>query len=161
MKLKCMIVAFIATLFILSCKKQERPQPIYAGSPYDPYRYGYPYGSPYYPYPNNYPDTNRFALPYTAWNVNGYVKYYYLNTGIILSEGNYEAGRPSGYWKIFYPNGRMMREGNYSNGILSGYWKFYYDNGFMKEEGNYSNNIKSGTWKYYYPNGIKYWEVSY
>ncbi len=110
------------------------------------------------PYPYNYysivPDTNRFVVPNTHTNTNGYKVSYYPNSNIKSAEGNYENGHASGYWKMYYSNGRLMREGNYSNGQLSGYWKFYYANGYKKEEGNYQNNIKSGNWIYYYSTGI-------
>ena len=105
------------------------------------------------PHVNNYPDTNRFAIPYTDPVVNGYTKFYYQDSYQLISEGDYINGRPSGYWKLYYPNGFYMREGNYSNGQLTGYWKFYYPDGKMQEEGNYQNNLRSGTWKYYYPSG--------
>jgi antitoxin component YwqK of YwqJK toxin-antitoxin module len=99
------------------------------------------------------PDTAKFAIPYAYYNINGYTQFYYPNSYVLSCEGNYQNGTPSGYWKQYYANGRMMKEGNYSNGQLSGYWKFYYASGQINEEGNYQNNIKSGTWKYYYPNG--------
>ena len=107
------------------------------------------------PYAGVIPDTNRFAIPYSYNWVNGYQTYYYPNSNTISSQGNYQNGAPSGYWKQYYTNGNLMKEGNYSNGQLSGNWTFYYSSGIKKEEGNYQNNIKSGTWTYYYENGIK------
>lgn len=106
-----------------------------------------------YPYSGIIPDTNRFAIPYTYYGVNGYTTYYYPNSRTISSQGNYQNGSPSGYWKQYYSNGNLMKEGNYSNGQLSGNWIFYYPSGIKKEEGNYQNNIKSGNWTYYYENG--------
>jgi len=106
------------------------------------------------PQPGFLPDTNRFNIPTTYSFVNGYTTFYYPNSTIISSQGNYQNGNPSGYWKLYYSNGNLMREGNYSNGQLSGYWKFYYSTGVEEEEGNYQNNIKSGNWIYYYPSGI-------
>ncbi|WP_299255097.1 hypothetical protein [uncultured Cytophaga sp.] len=99
------------------------------------------------------PDTGRYVVPYAYYNINGYTRFYYPNSYVMSSEGNYQNGSPSGYWKQYYANGLMMKEGNYSNGQLSGYWKFYYPSGQIKEEGNYQNNKESGTWKYYYSNG--------
>jgi antitoxin component YwqK of YwqJK toxin-antitoxin module len=106
-----------------------------------------------HPYVSSIPDTNRFAIPYTYNSVNGYRTYYYPNSNTISSQGNYQNGSPSGYWKQYYANGNLMKEGNYSNGQLSGNWIFYYSSGIKKEEGNYQNNIKSGNWTYYYENG--------
>ena len=114
-----------------------------------------------YPTPDGYPDTNRFNLPYTSTYANGYTKYYYPHSNTLVSEGNYENGAPSGYWKVYYDNGKLLREGNYSNGYLTGYWKFYYVSGCLKEEGNYENNVRSGTWKFYYPNCIEASEGNY
>ena len=110
------------------------------------------------PHPRNaynyIPDTNRYSVPMIYANVNGYKYSFYPYSNIKSSEGNYEHGVASGYWKLYYSDGKLLREGNYSNGKLSGYWKFYYPNGLKKEEGNYQNNIKSGNWIYYYPSGI-------
>ena len=134
MKYLPLYILFLGVILSSSCNRHR----------HDPY--------PYYAYPV-IPDTNRFHLPYTNPSVNGYTKYYYPGTGILSSEGNYENGTPTGYWKFYYSNGMLMREGNFSNGQLSGYWKFYYSNGLLKEEGNYSNGIPTGYWKYYYANG--------
>ena len=114
-----------------------------------------------YPYSGVIPDTNRFTIPYTYYGVNGYTTYYYPNSRIISSQGNYQNGSPSGYWKQYYANGKLMKEGNYSNGQLSGNWIFYYPSGIKKEEGNYQNNIKSGNWTYYYESGILSSEGNY
>lgn len=109
------------------------------------------------PHPRNYytsiPDTNRYAAPITSSATNGYIYSYYPYSNTVSSEGNYEHGVPSGYWKTYYPSGRLLREGNYAHGKLSGYWKFYYQNGLIQEEGNYQNNVKSGNWIYYHNNG--------
>jgi antitoxin component YwqK of YwqJK toxin-antitoxin module len=145
-------ILLVGFLGIVSCKKKEHH------ISYDGY-YG-PNGS-LYPYPNSVPDTNRFVLPYAYVGLNGYTKFYYPSSGLLISEGNYENGTPSGYWKLYYPNGNLMREGNYSNGTLSGYWKFYYESGLLKEEGNYENNIRSGYWKSYNPNGTLSSEGNY
>lgn len=106
-----------------------------------------------YPYSHVLPDTGHFAVPYTYYGVNGYTTYYYPGTNTISSEGNYQNGSPSGYWKQYYANGNLMKEGNYSNGQLSGNWIFYYHSGTKKEEGNYQYNIQNGHWTYYYENG--------
>ncbi len=132
----------LSGLLWCACKKTPPP---YVDDPF--------YQNRYNPYIYNYPDTNRFNLPYANPVLNGYTYFYYANSYQLISEGNYQNGTPSGYWKIYYPNGKMMREGNFSNGKLSGYWKFYYNNGNLSEEGNYQNNVRSGTWKSYYNNG--------
>lgn len=139
----CIILSLLSLL--ASCRK-HREGPL-------PTNYYYYDGSTNNPHYYTYTDTNRFILPYADRAINGYSKFYYAGTGILISEGNYENGTPSGYWKLYYPDGKIMREGNYSNGQLSGYWKFYYVDGKMKEEGNYTNSIRTGTWKYYHPTG--------
>lgn len=82
-------------------------------------------------------------------------------SGQIKSEGSYNNGVPSGYWKFYYENGRLKKEGNINNGQPSGYWKYYFENGLLLAEGNFNNGIQSGHWKYYYPNGPKESEGSY
>lgn len=139
MKLNVFRTVFTACLLaagLASCKKP--------GHQYDPYPYRYT---------GVLPDTNRFAIPYTYYTVNGYTTFYYPNSTVISSQGNYQNGSPSGYWKQYYPDGRLMKEGNYSNGQLSGNWVFYYPSGIKKEAGNYQNTVKSGTWTYYYEDG--------
>jgi len=137
MKQLAIYACIVSVLLLASCHKKHD----------EPYYYTHPY-------PAVLPDTGHFVVPYANQNVNGYTTYYYPNTNIISSQGNYQNGSPSGYWKQYYPNGNMMKEGNYSNGQLSGNWIFYYSTGVKEEEGNYQNNTKNGNWTTYYPNGI-------
>jgi antitoxin component YwqK of YwqJK toxin-antitoxin module len=45
----------------------------------------------------------------------------------------------------------LISEGNYNEGLKSGYWKNYDLTGTLINEGRYSNDEKTGEWKYYHP----------
>lgn len=124
-----------------------------------------------------------------AWigdsSLQGFTVHSFTNSNVIESEGNYDSGIPSGFWKFYYPDGRIHMEGNYSNErkngfwksfnqagflewegnftncIRDGFWKFYYPNGQLKSEGNFTNAIKNGNWKFYFDNGVLDTELNY
>ena len=86
-------------------------------------------------------------------NLQGYYTFYFENSNVLESEGNFDNGIPSGFWKFYYPDGRLRLEGNFSNQQRNGFWKSYYANGFVEWEGNFNNCIREGYWKFYYTNG--------
>lgn len=67
----------------------------------------------------------------------------------LLAEGNVDAGVPNGFWKYYFPDGKLWKEGNYTNGRLQGFWKLYYENGNLREEGHYEDCQRNGFWKIY------------
>lgn len=67
----------------------------------------------------------------------------------LLAEGNVDTGVPNGFWKFYFPNGRLWKEGNYTNGRINGFWKLYYENGNLREEGHYLDCERNGFWKIY------------
>lgn len=82
--------------------------------------------------------------------VNGYVQNFYPDSVKIESEGNYNNGIPTGFWKFYYLNGNLKYEGNYTNQKQIGFCKEYFENGFIKEEGNFKNCVRDGFFKFYH-----------
>jgi len=89
----------------------------------------------------------------------GYKKFYYPETitggaqGIIQSEGTIRNGKPDGYWKTYYKNGKLKSEGNRTNYKLDSLWKFYNEAGLTTLEINYNNDMKQGEKRTYNETG--------
>lgn len=103
----------------------------------------------------------------------GVWKSYERNTGVLVEEENYVAGKLEGiktsYYndgkilqtqmfkndvlhgkKIMYaPNGKISSEYNFVNGKSHGYFVEYDENGKKKFTGKYTMNKPRGIWKYY------------
>ena len=62
-------------------------------------------------------------------------------------------GRQQGYWKYFYPDGKIRMEGEFINGGRAGLWKFYYPGGNVQQQGAYKANKPEGNWTWFYPAG--------
>jgi len=59
----------------------------------------------------------------------------------------------NGYYKMFYPNGKLAQEQQYKNDTLVGTERFYYEEGPLKSENNYLKGEFDGSTKEYYSNG--------
>lgn len=81
----------------------------------------------------------------------GYWKFYY-KSGVLREQGDYYEGLKSGWWQTFDENNKLIEEASYSRGELSGYNKKYI-HGVISEEGKQFNGRKRGAWKYYHKNG--------
>ena len=67
-----------------------------------------------------------------------------------------------GYEEIRDEDGNLRGKGNYKNGVRSGFWRFFYPNGKIDNCGYYGNdglrlsiNEYGDTWDYYYEDGSK------
>ena len=45
----------------------------------------------------------------------------------------------TGYWEVYWRNGKLWYKGNYINGNKEGYWVYYWDNGNIRFKGHYKN----------------------
>ena len=70
-----------------------------------------------------------------------------------VEEGQYVDGRKIGIWKRFWPSGKLRSEINYALGLPSGYYTLYYENGKTEETGTWLYGRYSGTFKRFYLNG--------
>jgi antitoxin component YwqK of YwqJK toxin-antitoxin module len=59
----------------------------------------------------------------------------------------------TGYWEVYWRNGKLYSKGNYLNGSLDGYWEAYRRNENLMWKGNFKDGIKEGYWEYYCYNG--------
>lgn len=71
----------------------------------------------------------------------------------VVEEGEYEAGKKTGLWKVYYSNGKLKSEIEYKNNRPNGLFKTYYDNGQVEEEGTWKGTFYTGSFKRYYSNG--------
>ena len=84
---------------------------------------------------------------------NGFYRFYYPS-GKISSEGFLKERKPDGYWKTFYENGTLKSEGNRKNYELDSIWKFYSDSGRILLAINYSEGKKNGFRTTYLKNEV-------
>ncbi|GEM_PF-1756661 len=82
----------------------------------------------------------------------GFTVLNFPSSSVKKSEGHFDDGVPSAYWKFFYKNGKVHWEGNYSNGQLNGFFSLYYESGRVRERGRYANCQREGYWDFHFDN---------
>ncbi len=84
----------------------------------------------------------------------GYWETYYDGAKYLMQKGSYDtAGRSTGPWVYYYPNGNKKSEGEMLNNGNEGPWKFYHSNGKLSAEGNLSKGKYEGIIKFYSESG--------
>ncbi|MDR0368417.1 MAG: hypothetical protein LBH82_04675, partial [Bacteroidales bacterium] len=68
----------------------------------------------------------------------------YVNDSVLV-EGVYEAGKKTGIWKTYYPNGKVKRSESYFENELDGRSMFYWENTVKKAEYTYINGLLNGN----------------
>jgi antitoxin component YwqK of YwqJK toxin-antitoxin module len=58
-------------------------------------------------------------------------------------------GKPEGYWKNYYKNGKVKIEGNRKNYLLDSLWKFYDEKGRLTKSIEYKTGKKNGAMCFY------------
>jgi antitoxin component YwqK of YwqJK toxin-antitoxin module len=71
--------------------------------------------------------------------------YWYRNGGK-MTEGDFEAGNPTGLHVWWYENGQQKAQGEYLAGQQTGNWSWWHENGLKKTEGQIVENRKIGIW---------------
>ena len=84
---------------------------------------------------------------YYEWNNEQPIK-----DGVRINQYDPE-GNKTGYWELYWDNGKLHSKGNYINGIEDGPWKTYHENGQLQRNGSYINGKRDGPWKTYHENG--------
>jgi len=72
-----------------------------------------------------------------------YTVYYYDN-GRVSSEGYMLEGKPTGYWKTYFPSGQIKSEGIRQGFELDSVWTFYTEEGLPSTKITYLNGEKTG-----------------
>jgi antitoxin component YwqK of YwqJK toxin-antitoxin module len=92
----------------------------------------------------------------------------YNPQGKAISEGNFKAGKPDGFWTYRYPYGTVLRTCTYKDGELHGEVKQYGEKANLIDCSHYKEGKKHGKcYRYdeksgkeiersYYKNGVKY-----
>lgn len=83
--------------------------------------------------------------------------------GLLTAEGILDtAGRQQGFWKEFFPDGKIKSKGEYLNSKRIGEWVFYHPNGKVEQKGLYDKKGNAqGTWKWFYESGNILLEENY
>jgi antitoxin component YwqK of YwqJK toxin-antitoxin module len=68
----------------------------------------------------------------------------------LFSDNHIEA---DGFYREFYPNGKLFVEGQYQRGRQHGEWTFYYDNGQINRKSIFNNGQPDGAWDIYRADG--------
>ena len=70
------------------------------------------------------------------------------------AKGLLRDGKPDGYWKNYYENGKLKSEGNRKDFKLDSLWKFYTEKGLLYLIYTYKEGKKNG-FKYTYQPHVK------
>lgn len=90
--------------------------------------------------------------------LNGKFEVVYLNK--LTAKGQYLAGKRTGTWQQFYPNGTVFIHATYHKGNKEGEWNYYYENGQPKATIFFVENTPAKIWQSYHANG-KQWATVY
>ncbi|OFY47723.1 MAG: hypothetical protein A2W85_13015 [Bacteroidetes bacterium GWF2_41_31] len=81
-------------------------------------------------------------------------KSFIFRKGIIVAEGILtDDGKRQGFWKEFYPNGKLKATGIYMDDLREKVWEFYYQKGQLEQIGKYINGKPDSLWRWYHSNG--------
>lgn len=84
-----------------------------------------------------------------------YTKFYYPGTQVLSSEGMMVNGKPDGYWKTYYQDGKIKTEGNRKDFKLDGEWIFYRADSTKEKSITYRDDLKDGLERIYNKKGIQ------
>jgi len=70
------------------------------------------------------------------------------DTSTIAIEKNYSYGLQVGFYKVYYPTGKLMIASIYGYNMKNGDWTYYNENGVILIKGIYKDDIKHGYWAY-------------
>lgn len=76
-------------------------------------------------------------------------------------EGMMVAGKRSGAWVAFFPDGTVQSKANYADGIEVGPTEVYHANGNVYYSGQYTNGQPSGEWVFHGQDGAEMKRVVY
>lgn len=84
-----------------------------------------------------------------------------IDLGDHREEGEYIAGQKNGFWKYYFPSGKIKYEGKFEQGRENGKHTEYYENGQIREIGVYKFGNKEGDWYSYNEEGIQIQIITY
>lgn len=70
------------------------------------------------------------------------------DTSTIAIEKNYTYTSQNGFYKVYYPTGKLMLSTIYGYNMKNGDWSYYNENGTLLIKGIYKDDIKHGYWAY-------------
>ncbi len=73
--------------------------------------------------------------------------------GILISESNYNHGKPHGIWKNYYANQNLRYEVHYFHGQKHGKEKWYHENAQVKSEQYFNYGVSDSLIVRWHPDG--------
>lgn len=80
-------------------------------------------------------------------------RYFSKDNGVLILVEENRDGKVHGTSKVYYETGMLMTECQYENGLREGPAKTFYPSGALKEEGAFLHGEKTGIWKTYNEDG--------
>lgn len=74
---------------------------------------------------------------------------WFFDFQVQTEEGDFKNDFKHGFWKYYFPNGKLYFEGRFVQGNPDGKHLFYYKNGKLKEKRYYNIGVKEKNWEYY------------
>ena len=81
-----------------------------------------------------------------SFAANGFYREYYPN-GKLFIDGQFQKGRQEGEWKYYYDNGQLNRKLTYKNGKPNGSWEVFRADGTVAAKRGFSDGLRDGEWK--------------
>ncbi|KGL62697.1 tetratricopeptide repeat protein [Polaribacter sp. Hel1_85] len=87
---------------------------------------------------------------------------YEYSDSYVDAVGNYEEGKPVGFWQFYNESGRLTAEGNFDNsGERTGKWTWFTSLNKIKETAFYKDGVLEGKNLMFHNNGKKYVDANY
>lgn len=100
-------------------------------------------------HPDSLNQVDEMGRKQGAWKVKNMVD----GKWILKEEGIYLNNRKSGYWRDYYPSGKIKNLIFFADGRPNGFCELYYENGNIREKGNFQKNRYIGEYLLYYKSG--------
>jgi antitoxin component YwqK of YwqJK toxin-antitoxin module len=89
-----------------------------------------------------------------SFAANGFYKEYYPN-GKVFIDGQFKKGRQEGEWKYYFDNGQLNRKMSYKEGKPNGSWEVFRADGTLAAKRGFKDGRRDGEWTKYDDTGKK------
>ncbi len=86
------------------------------------------------------------------------LKAYYLINDTLAYQYQLYNNHPSGFYRVYHPNGKKKIQAVYINGKPYGEWKSFDINGRLIITGQYKNGLKQGSWYFLKDKRVEVWK---
>jgi antitoxin component YwqK of YwqJK toxin-antitoxin module len=89
-----------------------------------------------------------------SFAANGFYKEYYPN-GKVFIDGHFRKGRQDGEWKYYFDNGQVNRKMSFKDGKPNGSWEVFRADGTLAAKRGFKDGKRDGEWTKYDDTGKK------